>query len=555
MTGAAVARVRAAYRRMREVGETNVWISLREEEAVVQDAAEIDSRVRNGARLPLAGVLVGVKDNIDVLGLPTTAAAPSYSYAPRRDATAVARLRAAGAIVLGKTNLDQFATGLVGTRSPFGAVGNAWDHSRISGGSSAGSAVAVAQGIVDIALGTDTAGSGRVPAALNGIWGFKPTRGRVPTTGVVPACRSIDCVTVFSRDPALGRHCVDVMTGPDGEDPLARDWRPTGGDSMRRIAIPFDDELDGMADGWIAAFFAVVDTLEREGTVVVRRSIAPLLEAAALLYGGALVAERYAAVGKHIEEHAHLIGTELDPTVSAIILAGKEPSAAALFGDLERLDGYRSFAEELFDDVDALLTPTTTWHPTLAEVAADTIGSNSRMGRFTNFANLLDLSAVAVPAGAVRGLPFGVMLTGRAFDDNRLADVAGLVAGRWVDFAVFGAHLTDQPLNHELVRAGGSLISAVNTASEYRLYALDTTPAKPGLVHDRALGSSIAGELWRLPVAGFGTFVAGLPRPMVTGTVVLDDGSAVSGFLCEPGAIDGAEDITAHGGWRSWLGS
>jgi allophanate hydrolase len=555
VSGSALARVRAAYRAIAvtDAIDRNIWIALRDEREVAGEAELLDARVDAGERLPLAGILVAVKDNIDVVGLATTAGARSYTYRPTRDATSVARLREAGAIVVGKTNLDQFATGLVGTRSPFGAVANAWDPERISGGSSAGSAVAVALGIVDIALGTDTAGSGRVPAALNGIWGFKPTRGRIPTTGVVPACRSIDCVSVFSRDPALGRQAVEVMTGPDGHDPLAREWHPFAADPIRRIGIPLDEELEGLADGWKQAFDVVVARLESAGVEMVRRSIGPLLEAAKLLYGGALVAERYAAVGHHIEQHADLIGDDLDPTVSAIVLAGKNPSAAALFDDLERLDAHRMFAATLFDDVDALLTPTTTWHPTLAEVATDPFGANARMGRYTNFANLLDLSALAVPAGSAGGGPFGVMLTGRAFDDNRLVDVAGAIRGSSIDIAVFGAHLSGQPLNHQLVDAGGSLLSELRTASEYRLFALDTVPSKPGLVHVGGGGSIITGEAWRLPAAGFGLFVAGLPRPMTIGRIVMADGTTMSGFLCEPEAVEGADEITAYGDWRAWL--
>ncbi|MDX6335887.1 MAG: allophanate hydrolase [Streptosporangiaceae bacterium] len=384
-----------------------------------------------GDRLPLAGLAAAVKDNIDVAGMPTTAGAPSYSYLPGQDATSVARLRAAGAVVLGKTNLDQFATGLAGTRSPYGAVRNAWDPARISGGSSSGSAVAVALGLADIALGTDTAGSGRVPAALNGIVGVKPTRGTIPATGVVPACRTLDCVTVFARTLDLARRAVAEVSGPDGRDPLARAIpdspapAPAGGDGRTlRIAVPMPAQLQDLAGGWADAFAAAVERLRLAGAVIVPIDIQPMLDAAALLYGGAFVAERYAAVGAHIRAHADLIGTGLDPTVAQIILDAAAPTAADYFADRERLDFLAAAAAGAMSGLDALLTPTTTGHPTIAEALADPVPVNSRLGRYTSYANLLDMAAVAVPAGTAGGLPFGVMLTGPAGSDDRLAEIA-----------------------------------------------------------------------------------------------------------------------------------
>lgn len=428
----AVQRVRAAYAAIEAAGRPEVWITLRPADEALAEAEAVDSRVADGDQLPLAGLVAAVKDNIDVAGLPTTAAAPSFAYQPARDATAVARLRAAGAVVLGKTNLDQFATGLAGTRSPHGAVRNAWDPARISGGSSAGSAVAVALGHVDLALGTDTAGSGRVPAALNGVVGVKPTRGVIPATGVVPACRSLDCVTVFARSPGLARKAVTVMSGPDGRDPLATllgdrprgAWRLPPGKRAPKVAVPLPAQLGGLADGWQEAFAGAVARLRSAGTEAAEVDIAPLLDAAALLYGGAFVAERYAAVGAHIAAHPGLIGTDLDPVVARIILDGARFTAADLFAGQEKLDHLAAQAATALHGFDALLTPTTTAHPTLAEVAADPVGVNSRLGRYTNCANLLDLAAVAFPAGAVRGLPFGVMLTGPAGSDARLADIA-----------------------------------------------------------------------------------------------------------------------------------
>ncbi|MCU1527384.1 MAG: allophanate hydrolase [Frondihabitans sp.] len=552
-TATAVARVRAAFARLTEVDRPEVFISLRDQSDAEAEAATIDARVARGESLPLAGLVAAVKDNIDVFGLPTTAGSEAYTYQPVRDSTAVARLRALGCIILGKTNLDQFATGLVGTRSPFGAVRNAWDPARISGGSSSGSAVAVALGIVDVAFGTDTAGSGRVPAALNGIVGVKATRGLIPTTGSVPACRSIDCITVFACDLELARRTVEMVSGADGVDPLARDDRPSDVvlPARPRVAIPAAVHLEGLAPGWAAAFAEAVRRLALTGVEIVEVGIAPLLEAATLLYGGAFVAERYAAVGSFIDDHRNLIGTDLDPTVAGIVLAGSSPTAVDYFRDREKLERLGLTGQAALLGCDALLTPTTTWHPTLEEVAADPVSANSRMGRFTNFANLLDMAALAVPAGFVDGLPFGVMFTGAAFSDRALAALAQRLLAPRIDLLVVGAHLRDQPLNAQLVTAGGTFVREAATAANYSLYELDTVPPKPGLV---AGGStSIVGEIWSLPATGFATFVDALPAPMAIGAVTLDDGGVTRGFLCEPRALSGARDISDHRGWRAWL--
>lgn len=546
-------RVEAAYARIESADRPEIWIHLRPRHEVLAEAAGIDPG------LPLAGLVAAVKDNIDVAGLPTTAGAPSYSYRPDADAPAVARLRAAGAVVLGKTNLDQFATGLVGTRSPHGAVRNAWDPARISGGSSSGSAVAVALGIVDIALGTDTAGSGRVPAALNGIVGVKPTKGLVPVTGVVPACYTLDCVTVFARDLRLARTAAETIEGPDPADPLSRTGTQLPPPPARpRVAVPAEEHLRGMADGWREAFGTAVARLASTGVEIVEADVTPLLEAAQLLYGGAFVAERYAAVGGHLDKHRDLIGTDLDPTVASIVLAGREKTAADWAADTARLAALGAAARTALDGCAALLTPTTTWHPTLDDVAADPVGANARMGRFTNFANLLDHASLAVPAGFVDGLPFGVMFTGPAFSDRALAALAERFADPGLDLFVVGAHLTGQPLNAQLVQAGGTLVGPARTAADYRLHALATRPPKPGLVrttegHRDAAG--IEGEIWRLPAAGFGALTAAVPVPMAIGTVELSDGRHISGFLVEPYAVENAPDITRFGGWRAYLAS
>jgi allophanate hydrolase len=553
--GGAVSRATAALDRIEASDRPEIWISLRTRADLLAEAAAIDAKVAGGDVLPLAGRLLAVKDNIDVRGLPTTAGAPSYAYTPSADATAVARLRAAGALVVGKTNLDQFATGLVGTRSPYGAVRNAWDPNRISGGSSSGSAVAVALGLVDLALGTDTAGSGRVPAALNGIVGVKPSRGLVPVTGVVPACYTLDCVTVFARDLGSARAAAELMAGPDPSDPLSRTLPADAGlPPVPRVAVPTGEHLDGLAPGWAAAFAAVVERLASAGVEIVQTDISPLLEAARLLYEGAFVAERYAAVGSHLEANRDLIGTDLDPTVAGIVLAGASASAADWARDMALLARLGAAGTEALTGCSALLTPTTTWHPTLAEVAADPVGANARLGRYTNFANLLDMASLAVPAGQVGGLPFGVMLTGAAGSDRTLAALGHTLLSPAVDLFVVGAHLSGMPLNHQLVEAGATLLRPVSTSADYRLFALDTVPAKPGLVRvgGPGTGARIEGELWRVPAAGFGTFVGGVPAPMVIGKVMLEDGSSVPGFLAEPIAVEEAADISAYGGWRRY---
>ncbi|MET9455891.1 allophanate hydrolase [Streptomyces canus] len=541
-----VTRVRAAYDRIEAVDRPEIWIDLRPREEVEREARTIDERLAKGEQLPLAGRLFAAKGNIDVAGLPTTAGCPSYAYHPEADAPVVAGLRAAGAIVLGTTNLDQFATGLVGTRSPHGAVRNAYDPARVSGGSSSGSAVAVALGIVDFALGTDTAGSGRVPAAFNGIVGLKPTRGLVPTAGVVPACASIDCVTVFARTLPEAEQALSHMA--TGTAPTLPGRRP----GPWRIAVPAREQLGELDEGWAQAYEAAVAQLAAAGATLLELDLSPFTDAAAMLYEGAFVAERYTAVGAFVDKATAAGDDSLDPTVAGIITRARDLPAYQLYADMDRLAALRSHALAELADADALLLPTTPGHPTLAEVAADPLGANARLGRFTNSTNLFDLAAAAVPAGEVRGLPFGVMLIGPAYTDERLARIASLLQPE-TRLAVVGAHLTGQPLNPQLLALGARLDRTTTTAPVYRLHALRTTPPKPGLVHVGEGGAEIEAEVWRLPAEGLGRLLTALPRPMTLGSVQLADGTEVPGFLCEPSALTDAEDITSFGGWRSYL--
>lgn len=544
-----LSRVRAAYARIEAVARPEIWIDLRPQDEVEAEARALAARVAAGEHLPLAGRLLAAKGNIDVAGLPTTAGCPAYAYHPEADAPVVARLRAAGAIVLGTTNLDQFATGLVGTRSPHGAVRNAHDPERISGGSSSGSAVAVALGIVDLALGTDTAGSGRVPAAFNGIVGLKPTRGLVPTAGVVPACASLDCVTVFARTLPEAEQALSFMTSPADRDLPPLPQRKPG---PWRVAVPSRDQLGALDEGWAEAYEAAVEQLITAGASIHPIDLTPFTEAAAMLYEGAFVAERYTAVGTFVDKLTSESGAGLDPTVAGIITRARDIPAHQLYTDQDRLAALRARAEAELADADALLLPTTPGHPTLAEVAADPLGANARLGRFTNSTNLFDQAAVAVPAGEANGLPFGVMLIGPAFTDERLARIADLLRPE-TRLAVVGAHLTGQRLNLQLLALGARLEHTTTTAAIYRLHALSTTPPKPGLVRVGEGGAPIEAEVWRLPTEGLGRLLTALPRPMALGSVELADGTHVPGFLCEPTALTDAEDITSYGGWRSYV--
>ena len=550
------ARVHAAYARIEEVDRPEIWISLRPMQDVLADAIEVDPS------LPLAGLLLAVKDNVDVAGMPTTAGCPAFAFTPGETAPAIARLLAAGAVVLGKTNLDQFATGLVGTHSPHGAVRDARRPAYVSGGSSSGSAVAVALGIADIGIGTDTAGSGRVPAAFGGIVGVKPTIGLVPNRGSVPACRSLDVITPFARDLATATRAAAIMAGPDAADPTSRTWpadAPLGAPPQPRVGVPDAAALPGLTEEAARAFAAAAERLAEAGAGIVELGVTPFLEAGRLLYDGAFVAERHAAVGEFVDAHRD----DVDPTVGAIIGAAGALAARDLAADAERLARLRVTAEEGLAGVDAILLPTTTAQPTIAEVAADPVGVNARLGTYTNCANLLDLCAVAVPCGEADGGRFGVQVLAPAFADRVAADVAALLAGEpaapgalgppGVELLVVGAHRTGQPLNHELTTRGARLRGAVWTAPSYRLHALPTTPPKPGLVRVDAGGVPIEGELWELSPAALGEFLAALPAPMALGRAVLEDGREVVGFTCEAAALDGAPDISEHGSWLQYL--
>jgi len=576
----------------RERGAPEAWIASVPADMLLARAEECDALVRTEGpsafvMRPLLGIPFAVKDNIDVAGWPTTAACPGFAGAPAQaHATVVQRLVDAGALVLGKTNLDQFATGLVGTRSPYGAVPNPFDPTRLCGGSSSGSAYAVATGQVPFALGTDTAGSGRVPAGFCNIAGLKPTRGWLSTHGVVPACRSLDCVSVFALSPEDAWTVASMAAGPDAQDPFSR--RATApllrSDRIAGLRIGVPHPLAFFGDDAAArAFDAALATLQRLGGRQVPVPFAPFARAGSLLYDGPWVAERYAAVGAFLAQAP----AGADPAVAAIVRGGSAPSAHALFAAQHELQALRRHVEALWDGIDVMVVPTAPAHPTLAEVRADPFGPNRRLGHYTNFVNLLDLAAHAVP-GPFRddGLPAGITLIGPAFSDFALAQWAAQLVralqphagalrhplGRAPDALVapapaapmrivaVGAHMSGLPLHWQLQERAARLVARTRTAPVYRLHSLTgTTPTRPGLVHvGPAEGRAIEVEVWEMDRAHVGGLLALVGAPLAIGTVELADGSSERGFVCESRAVaagSGALDITHHGGWRGFLAS
>ncbi|RYY75104.1 MAG: allophanate hydrolase [Gammaproteobacteria bacterium] len=547
--------------------------------------AELDAQIAAlpaiaSSDLPLYGVPFAVKDNIDVAGVPTTAACPAFTYVPKADAVTVALLKKAGAIVIGKTNLDQFATGLVGTRSPYGAVPNSFNPEYVSGGSSSGSGVLVARGVVPFSLGTDTAGSGRIPAGFNNIVGLKPTKGRFSTTGVVPACRSLDCVSIFAltvTDAELVSNLLSLFDIADGFSRKAPS-APTYFSNTPKFGIPLNPEWFGDREAELAWEASLVK-FKSLGAELIPLDFTPMFALAQLLYGGPWVAERYAAVANFIKDYAE----NMNPVVRGIIEKAKNFSATdAFLSEYKRAHLAREI-QQLMNSVDGLLVPTSPCHPTIGAVDAEPVAINSRLGTYTNFVNLADCSALALPAVMRKdGLPFGITLIAPAWQDAALVKfgkiwqantdlnlgtsnrkVPTLISKNispegYVRLAVVGAHLTGMPLNTQLQERKAIFVESTLTANNYRLFALpNTTPPKPGLIRCKAgkSGAEIIVELWDVPLQHFGSFVALIPAPLGIGTLTLEDGRQVKGFICEGAAVEGATDITHLGGWRAYIKS
>ncbi|WP_227753822.1 MULTISPECIES: allophanate hydrolase [Ramlibacter] len=540
----------------------------------------LDTPLAGAATGPLAGLRFAAKDNIDVAGVPTTAGCPAFARTPAHSATVIARLLGAGASLLGKTNLDQFACGLNGTRSPYGPVPNAIDPRYVSGGSSSGSAVVVATGEADFSLGTDTAGSGRVPAGLNNIVGLKPSRGLISAAGVLPAAQAVDCVSIFARSVGLAAQVLQQALGFDPADPFSRRLalasRPFPAAFRFGVPSPLQFFGDTLAQ---AAFADAVRRLQDLGGTPVEIDYAPLAEAASLLYGSALVAERHAAIRDFFDTHE----SEVIEPVRSIIAAGRQYSASDFVQAQLRLRELAQRVQPMWERMDLLLVPTAPTHYTIAAMQADPVALNRNLGEYTNFVNLLDYAALSVPSSLrPDGLPFGITLIGPCGSDWQLAElgqryhhasglaqgatgeplpapvaIPGLAPEPVVQVAVVGAHLSGMPLNGQLTERGARLLRSDRTAPDYRFFALPgSTPPKPGLVRVApGTGHRIALEIWEMPLAHYGSFVALVPPPLGMGTLTLDDGRTVQGFLCEAIATEGAQDISPLGGWRAYLQS
>ncbi|MBL6652942.1 MAG: allophanate hydrolase [Reyranella sp.] len=565
--------IEEVLRRIAAAGDDKVWITRVADDALREAAAKLDARRSEVATLPLYGVPFAIKDNIDVAGLPTTAACPGFSYVPERSAAIVQRLVDAGAIVVGKTNLDQFATGLVGVRSPYGVPRNPFDPSFVPGGSSSGSAVAVAAGLVSFALGTDTAGSGRVPAGFNNIVGLKPTPGLISTEGLVPACKSLDCVSVFALSCADADAVLEVAATPHPATAIGKTFR--FGVLAQRDAEFFGD------DAYAALYAQAIARLRALGGVPAEVDYAPFRDAAGLLYGGPWIAERTAAVGAFMESAATDAG--IWPVTRDIVMSGRDYSAVDAFEGQYELSELKADALAQMAQLDFLALPTAPTIYRVADLEREPVLFNSHLGHYTNFVNFFGLSALAVPAGfRPDGMPFGITLIAAAHRERALlafgarwqrevplplgrttsqlppADADPVAREDRVPIAVVGAHMSGLPLNGQLLELGGRLESKGWTAPIYRFYALPGGPPhRPGLVRvadgPGGGGGAIEIEVWSLPAAKVGRLLQQIPAPLGLGTVTLADGSGVPGFLCESHATVGAKDITALGGWRAYL--
>lgn len=569
--------IEACYARIAEVGDPGIFLHLIDKDAAVAEASGLGPF--DPGTKPLWGVPFAIKDNVDAAGAPTTAACPAYAYEAGEDAFAVAALRDAGAILIGKTNLDQFATGLVGVRTPYPVPRNALDPNIVPGGSSSGSGVAVALGMVTFAIGTDTAGSGRVPAALNNIVGLKPSLGALSNAGVVPACLTLDTLSIFALtvEDAYTAFRAAAVYNPADAYSRPFSFPALGGTPPTfRIGIPDAATREFCGDDvHAAAFDAALDDIRSLGGEIIEIDFTPFYETAQMLYGGVWVAERYTVIQELLESNPDAV----HPVTRQVVEVAKQFDAADTFRSFYKLQAFKRQLQPVIDGVDMLCVPSIPTFFTVADLEADPIGPNSRFGTYTNFVNLLDMCGIAVPTKPRSdGRPGSVTLLARAGRDEKVAALAArlheqsdttLGATGWslpvresmseqpvpdeIALAVVGAHMSGLPLNHELTRLGARFLKATKTAGSYKLYSLPGGPPKrPGLLNT-AGGAAIDIEIWALPASNFGEFIRGVPRPLGIGTLVLEDGTEVKGFLCESLAVQDAEDVTPFGGWRAYL--
>ncbi|MBP2151571.1 allophanate hydrolase [Xanthobacter flavus] len=568
--------VRGVYARLAVHDDPAMFITLRAEADVLAEAAALETT--GNTALPLYGIPVAVKDNIDVAGLPTTAACPAFAYVPERDATVVARLKAAGALIIGKTNLDQFATGLVGVRSPYGIPRNSVNPELVPGGSSSGSAVAVGAGIVPVSLGTDTAGSGRVPAMLNNIVGLKPSLGLVPNTGLVPACKTLDCISIFALTVDDAMAVLNVISGFDAEDAYSRDLpvAPLAAAPpapVLGILPEAQREFFGDAES-AAAYEEALARFASLGAVLKEIDFSAFAETARLLYEGPWVAERWIVAEQLLTTDPEAV----HPVTRAITEPGGKASAADAFRAMYKLKELRARVAPILAGIDGLLLPTAPSAYTVEEVIADPIRLNSRNGTYTNFVNLMDLCGIAVPTKiTAAGVPYGITLLAPAGKDAEMAALgrAFVAAGTLplgcghapapalpplapatepgrLDVCVFGAHLSGMPLNGDLKAMGARFVRAAKTVPAYRMKLIPGAVPRPGVVRVNSDGAAVEGEVWSLPFEGVGRLLATIPAPLGLGQVELEDGSRVTGFLAEAAALDGARDITSFGSFRAF---
>ncbi len=566
--------------RLKAEKQKNVWIHLLSESETAPYLSALKSK--NPEECPLWGVPFAIKDNIDLAGIPTTAACPEFSYIAEKSAHVVEQLIAAGAIPLGKTNLDQFATGLVGTRSPYGATANSFDKNYISGGSSSGSSVVTATGMVTFALGTDTAGSGRIPACFNNLVGLKPSIGLLSASGVVPACRSLDCVSIFSLTADDARTVFLVAADFDDSDSYARP-NPIANQGIVEIgrefsfAVPLPEQLAFFgSDSYQAAYVEAISDLEEIGGTKVETDFSPLFDAAKLLYEGPWVAERYLATKEIIENNP----SAMMEVTHKIIAGGANPKATDAFTALYQLRAAKQLSDKLVASVDVLVTPTAGRHFTLEEIEQEPIARNSQLGYYTNFMNLLDFAAIAVPTSfTTQKMPFGITLFSSAMTDQKLLSLAKRIQDAnklplgatnipytvvednlepslgYIDVVVCGAHLSGMVLNHQLTERGAFLKQVTETSAQYKMFAVPGSVERPAMIRDENNGYSFAVEVWTMPIREFGSFVYGIAQPLGIGKVELASGEYVTGFIAEGYAEDLGKDISKFGGWRKYKAS